>query len=237
LSYSVFFCLPARQAYTYTLPDNTLVEKSNGGYADVIGDPAVFDIYGIDYGWSGSSLSFSIYTNYPEGGKLVGDWDTRPGHFAIDANGDYSFEYALVLSNNDFDGKTKGSWYSVQSWHQATHYYPQGSQWTYIHGLYPVTVNDGVIPEDGSGKSLDPLSVNWVANTEKQGTYRINFAVPANYLGLNPGDSIGGVRWAVATCANDVISSPVPEPTTLLLLGSGLLGLAAVGVRKKNSVV
>jgi len=48
-------------------------------------------------------------------------------------------------------------------------------------------------------------------------------------LCCNPGDSI--VEWG----SNDAFGAPVPEPGTLLLLGSGLAGLGFFGRRKKRN--
>jgi hypothetical protein len=78
-----------------------------------------------------------------------------------------------------------------------------------------------------------PISWGWF-HLSGGPDWRIDVTLSPNlFSGL--GDQIG-VHWASATCANDYINGtvPVPEPATMLLLGSGLIGLAGYG-RKKFS--
>lgn len=83
----------------------------------------------------------------------------------------------------------------------------------------------------------DPLffgNMNWVVNDP---TFNINNNVPDYLITLTfnaPPNGEFDYLWATALCANDVVYSPVPIPGSLVLLGSVLLGLVGVGLRKKS---
>jgi hypothetical protein len=60
------------------------------------------------------------------------------------------------------------------------------------------------------------------------------FTVPVTYDVLVVGFVMGGTSGFRAVDSINLASAAVPEPSTLLLLGSGLLGLALTGARKKR---
>jgi hypothetical protein len=186
---------------------------------DVVGDRIGgigFEAYGIDVNLSNpSQITFSLFTNYPQGGITVGSWATFAGDLAIDLPGGSSYEYGIALTNHN--GIVAGNLYNVTNWNLSNSYAPSG----YIY-------NQNQIVTIGAGTDIGDALISW-NSIGSDPTYRIDVTLARNLI---PADGIG-LHWPVATCANDYVdgTTSVPEPATMLLLGLGLIGLA--GVRRK----
>jgi hypothetical protein len=79
-------------------------------------------------------------------------------------------------------------------------------------------------------------NMNWVVNDP---TLNFNNNVPDYLITVTFAPGPGGeydYLWGTARCANDVVYSATPIPGTLVLLGSSLLGMLGVGLRKKKLV-
>ncbi len=183
-----------------------------------------FDVEAIYFDNDGANAYIAIIQGLPkEGVKIQGNPWLLPGDIAIDADndmgtGDYGFEYGLSISD--------GQLYSVSSWKNSI--YPK-------YGIVsdPWAINVGTVIN----------SVNFVYSGNQNTHYVLEAAIPLAYLGLSAGhgDTERNLRvhWT-QECGNDYLTlnadvNPVvtPEPASLILLGSGLLGLIGTFLRKR----
>jgi len=168
-----------------------------------------FDVEAIYFDNDALYAYIAVVTGLPPGGY----WGYDPGDIAIDVNMDNVYEYGI---------RGQKLW-NVREWYEAGH--PDSNPWKIKSGT-------------------EKVDAQFVYLTIDQKThYVLEARVPLSALGLsaNPGDPVQPLRihWTMK-CGNDYLTleadvNPTPEPATLLLLGSGLLGLGGyAGARRKK---
>jgi hypothetical protein len=237
------FLLIGNSVYGYTINDGTLVGRGitkpyNSAllWTDVIGNE--FNTYGIDLSQDGSLLKIDIYTDF-SGTFTGGTGDSSINLVAADLflnlDGVSGYEFAVAFS--DHDSFSKGSIYSVSSAFTSKNKLEEIPGWYY--GEYWHSLDDSPIVqiETGSNKKDATLADYFpIALQSHEADYLWSLTIDLLDFNVDYKKDIG-IFWATATCANDIIEgtahvNPVPEPATMLLLGSGLIGLAGFGRKK-----
>jgi hypothetical protein len=220
-------------AWAYTFPNNTLVRSYQGAnpvnynnpnnpgslqWHDVIGDKKIFDTFGANL--SGSTLT--IFTNWglANNGYLG---VVQTADLFIDVGRDGKYDYAIQLNTNTGFGKIYAINAGQTNFKTSIDLF-KGTG--YIYGGQYNKNNPRPIPVLATSGDIGTTSVVWGVG---DGTAKNSVAV--NLAGLNLGNNWSYV-WGAGTCGNDTAEGVVPIPGTVVLLGSGLMGLLLLGRRK-----
>ena len=228
LSFLAVFLL-AGSGFAYTI-DDYYIGADDHGYGDVIGNTNYFDIDHMNVSIANSTMYVDIYTNF-----------NAPGPFT---------SYDLAIEFGDLFISTDG-WNPYGNQPYLNDNYSNGEKWDYAFdvssgNLYNITGAQGniqfaedIMPSSGwiyrNGQEVligsDTLTASTAGGTASYNLGIYQLTIPLGSLGWDINDL--GFHWTM-TCGNDVIEggAPVPEPATMFLLGSGLIGLAAVGRKK-----
>jgi opacity protein-like surface antigen len=185
-------------------------------------------------------LKIQIYTNY-----ITGVAGSVPADIVLSLGG--TNNYGIAMSTHD--SFTAGTLYSGAAFKSSFDQWAGGGLYG---GEYAAAVNTHPLPGGNNdthdfaetaytflkaGAALVAGNLSWAEVGTDAGRYLVTVTLPGYNAAQSADLNAISLFWGTGNCANDGIQgggtgSPVPLPPSVLLLGSGLLGLALLGKRQ-----